>query len=366
MSFMKKDKKTPVKKAAPKKVVKKTATKKTPAKKTTKKSRPQAPGFRPLRKIVLPLIIGIFLPVLIYGLIVINSLFFAPVIFEDKMFEIRPGATVTGVARDLGQGRDFKMFVRWNGGVIKAGLYDIPKGASVWRLARIFTKGQVAQTTVMVPEGLTVRQVVNLLNAHPHLSGEITEIRHVEGQLFPDTYIVPRGMDRNAVLDMKARQMTRRLAQFQDAEFPHPLRDWNEVLTLASIVQKETSLKSEMPKVASVYLNRLNARPRMRLQADPTVVFFLTSGLGDMQGRRLLSRHLQTPHPFNTYRNFGLPPAPIANVGMDAIRAVLNPADTQYLFFVADGRGGHNFSRTYQQHNIYRRAWQEHRRANGI
>ena len=116
---------------------------------------------------------------------------------------------------------------------------------------------------------------------------------------------------------------------------PKPLKSWNEVITLASIVQKETPLAREMPIVASVYLNLLNRG--MRLLADPTVVYALTNGLGDMQGRPLLRGHLKIDSPYNTYKNKGLPPAPIANVGQAAIRAVLNPAHTNYLFFVADG-----------------------------
>lgn len=103
-----------------------------------------------------------------------------------------------------------------------------------------------------------------------------------------------------------------------------------------------------MPIVASVYLNRL--RDNMRLQADPTVVYALTNGLGDMRGRPLLRGALKIDSPYNTYTNYGLPPAPIANVGLDAIHAVLQPADTNYLYFVADGRGGHRFARTYDEH----------------
>jgi len=291
-------------------------------------------------------------------------MFFAPVIEEDMLYTIRPGATVSSVARDLGLEGDFIFLVKRNGGIIKMGTYDIPAGASVWRLARIFTKGQVANRAIMIPEGLTVKQIINILNEHPDLTGEIVEIKYAEGELFPDTYVVPKGMDRNQVLELKARQMRRIMDEFKTAELPEPLSDWNDVLTLASIVQKETSKKSEMPIVASVYINRLRAR--MRLQADPTVVFFITEGLGDMRGARLLTRHLRIPNPFNTYTSRGLPPAPIANVGIDAIRAVLYPAQTDYLFFVADGQGGHNFSKTYSEHNVHRRAWQEHRLVNGI
>ena len=112
-----------------------------------------------------------------------------------------------------------------------------------------------------------------------------------------------------------------------------------------------------MPIVASVYLNRL--RKGMRLQADPTVVYALTDGLGDMQGQALLRGHLKIENPYNTYRNSGLPPAPIANVGENAIRAVLRPADTNYLFFVADGKGGHRFSKSYEEHKKNHATWRK-------
>jgi UPF0755 protein len=138
---------------------------------------------------------------------------------------------------------------------------------------------------------------------------------------------------------------------------PRPLKTWNDIITLASIVQKETPKTSEMPIVASVYLNRLNKR--MKLQADPTVVYVITKQLGDMKGAPLLSGHLQVKSPYNTYRNYGLPPTPIANPGRAAITAVLNPADTNYYFFVADGQGGHNFSKDFEGHKAYREIWRE-------
>ena len=180
-----------------------------------------------------------------------------------------------------------------------------------------------------------------------------------DGDIFPDTYTVARGTNRLALLDL----MRKRMAQIQDVwqktnrRLPKPLRDWNDVITLASIVQKETPQVREMPIVASVYLNRLNRG--MRLQADPTVVYALTNGLGDMQGQPLLRGHLQIDSPYNTYKNKGLPPAPIANVGQAAIRAVLKPADTNYLFFVADGRGGHKFSRDYEEHQKNHAKWRK-------
>ena len=283
---------------------------------------------------------------------------------RDATFVVARGDTVSGVATRL-QSRDlidsvalFKIAVRGNGGGIQSGQYDIPRGTSVWRIADMLAHGDVAATTIVVPEGLTVKQIKELLLADDDLTGDVecgagTDLPVCnlhDGDLFPDTYRVARGTSRLALLDLMRKKMLELEHNWDRAGriAPRPLKTWNDVITLASIVQKETPKKSEMPIVASVYLNRL--RDGMRLQADPTVVYALTNGLGDMRGRPLLRNHLKTDSPYNTYTHAGLPPAPIANVGLDAIHAVLTPADTNYLFFVADGNGGHRFSRTYAEH----------------
>lgn len=283
---------------------------------------------------------------------------------RDATFVVARGDTVSGVATRL-QSRDlidsvalFKIAVRGNGGGIQSGQYDIPRGTSVWRIADMLAHGDVAATTIVVPEGLTVKQIKELLLADDDLTGDVecgagTDLPVCnlhDGDLFPDTYRVARGTSRLALLDLMRKKMVELEHNWDRAGriAPRPLKTWNDVITLASIVQKETPKKSEMPIVASVYLNRL--RDGMRLQADPTVVYALTGGLGDMRGRPLLRNHLKTDSPYNTYTHAGLPPAPIANVGLDAIHAVLTPADTNYLFFVADGNGGHRFSRTYAEH----------------
>lgn len=283
---------------------------------------------------------------------------------RDVTFVVARGDTVSGVATRL-QSRDlidsvalFKIAVRGNGGGIQSGQYDIPRGTSVWRIADMLAHGDVAATTIVVPEGLTVKQIKELLLADDDLTGDVecgagTDLPVCnlhDGDLFPDTYRVARGTSRLALLDLMRKKMVELEHNWDRAGriAPRPLKTWNDVITLASIVQKETPKKSEMPIVASVYLNRL--RDGMRLQADPTVVYALTGGLGDMRGRPLLRNHLKTDSPYNTYTHAGLPPAPIANVGLDAIHAVLTPADTNYLFFVADGNGGHRFSRTYAEH----------------
>lgn len=277
------------------------------------------------------------------------------------------GASVTGITnylirnRIVYSGKLFAFSVRLNGGKIMAGEYDIPRGAGVWTIADMLTHGKVATTTVTIPEGYTLKQIKNMLINIPYLSGEVdckssVPVCHLgEGDIFPDTYRVARGTSRLAVLDLARKKMLSVKDSLSEKLQSAPLRNWNDVLVLASIVQKETPNVREMPVIASVYLNRL--KKNMRLQADPTVVYALTDGFGDMQGQPLLRGHLKIESPYNTYRNNGLPPKPIANVGRDAIRAVLKPAKTDYLFFVADGRGGHKFSTKYSEHQKNHNIW---------
>lgn len=299
---------------------------------------------------------------------------------KDIVVAVPRGASVSSVAQKLVNGGAidsvplFKMCVRLAGGRVQSGEYEIPAGASAWRIARMLSKGDVAATTIVIPEGLTVMQIKQLLLQSPGLTGsvecekpgDVAVCNLRDGDIFPDTYRVARGTSRLAVLDLAHKKME----SIHDAWLragrimPMPLSSWNEVMTLASIVQKETPRVQEMPLVASVYLNRL--RKGMRLQADPTVVYALTNGLGDMRGEPLLRGHLKTESTYNTYLHKGLPPAPIANVGQAAIRAVLKPADTNYLFFVADGRGGHHFSKTYEQHLQHHADWRAIKKSRGI
>ena len=279
------------------------------------------------------------------------------------------GASVTRMANYLYKNNIIKskelfyFSIRLNGGMIQAGEYDIPRGAGTWTIANMLTHGKIATTTVTIPEGYTVKQIKAMLMNIPYLVGEVDCQGPLpvcdlhDGDIFPDTYRIARGTSRLALLDLARNKMETIKKSFENARLPVPLKDWNEVLTLASIVQKETPRVKEMPIVASVYLNRLNIN--MRLQADPTVVYVLTDGLGDMRGEPLLSGHLKIDSPYNTYKNNGLPPAPIANVGIDAIRSVMKPAHTKYLFFVADGHGGHRFSKDYESHQKNHNKWRE-------
>ncbi len=288
-------------------------------------------------------------------------------------FNVARGESVSHVANrlvDAGiieSASMFKMAVKIQGGKIQTGEYDIPKNASTWRVAKILSQGRVATISIVIPEGLTIKQIRRQLLNNSALVGGVdcapgdnAPVCHLrDGDIFPDTYYVARRTSRLAVLELARKKMdaTRDVWQRGGKIMPAPLKNWNDIVTLASIVQKETPRASEMPVVASVYLNRLNKK--MRLQADPTVVYALTDGLGDMQGAALLRGHLKIDSLYNTYKYAGLPPAPIANVGAAAIRAVLNPADTNYLFFVADGRGGHKFSKSYAEHQKSHAAWRE-------
>lgn len=294
-------------------------------------------------------------------------------VHANTSFVINNGDSVSLVAESLSKNHIvysetlFKFAIKNMGGRVQRGDYDIPRGASVWRIARMFANGYVATTDIVIPEGLTIKQIKLLLLETPRLTGGVEcvdgNISSVcdlqDGDVFPDTYRVAKGTPRLAVLDLARKKMDSIRDSLLRAGYimPHPLKNWNDVITLASIVQRETPRVSEMPMVASVYINRL--RKNMRLQADPTIVYALTDGVGDMRGEPLLRGHLKIDSPYNTYTHNGLPPAPIANVGTAAIRAVLRPADTNYLYFVADGRGGHIFSKSYDEHMKHHADWRE-------
>lgn len=248
---------------------------------------------------------------------------------------------------------------------IKAGEYELPAGSSMSGILEILTSGKTYQRQITFPEGLTSWQIVNILNAQEFLTGEITEIP-ADGSLLPETYSYQRGATRQSVLDRMQSAATKTLAELWAARQDNlPLETPAQALVLASIVEKETAVAAERPRVAGVFINRL--RKGMKLQSDPTVIYAMTEGRiqDDGQGpigRRLLKKDLQIDSPYNTYRYEGLPPAPIANVGHAAIYAVLNPEKHDYLYFVADGTGGHVFAKTLDGHNRNVAAWRKIRR----
>jgi UPF0755 protein len=258
----------------------------------------------------------------------------------------------------------FRIMARLQGqaGKLRAGEYMVPAHASKNEILELLVSGDVIHHRLTLPEGLTSYQVVELLRQIPNLSGEITEVPE-EGSLLPETYVYVRGDSRAKLLARMAAAMDKVLQEaWANRDMSIPLQSPREALTLASIVEKETAIPEERPRIAAVFLNRL--RLGMRLQSDPTVIYGLTAGQGPLQ-RRLLSADLKHDSPYNTYVISGLPQGPIANPGRDSILAVTRPIESKELYFVADGTGGHAFARTLDEHNRNVAKWRRIRKAQG-
>ena len=247
--------------------------------------------------------------------------------------------------------------------VLKAGEYEIPAGASVLEIVDLLVKGKSILHSLTAAEGLTTVQILRIIEVDEILTGEIT-LTPLEGELLPETYSYTRGETRDGVIRMMMKARNDVLDELWDGralDLPFNTRD--EAVILASIVEKETAVPDERPLIASVYVNRL--KKGMRLESDPTVIYGVTGGEPLKRGLRVSELKKETP--YNTYVVKGLPPTPIANPGRAAIEAVLNPADTDYIFFVADGTGGHAFSSTLAEHNRNVIRWRqvERNQANG-
>lgn len=239
---------------------------------------------------------------------------------------------------------------------LQAGEYEIEPGMSPNAILDRIERGLVVLHRITVPEGFTVAQVYGLLEETEFLAGELPD-PPPEGRLLPETYLFPRDAARRQVVEAMRAAMDAALREAWEGRDPDlPLANEGELLTLASIVEKETSIAEEYPIVAGVFVNRL--RRGMRLQSDPTVIYAITRGSGPL-GRRLTRADLAIDDPYNTYLVAGLPPGPIANPGRAALLATARPAKVDYLYFVADGTGGHAFSRTLAEHNRKVRNWRK-------
>ena len=237
---------------------------------------------------------------------------------------------------------------------IRFGDYEIPAGASMAQIVALLQQGGNVRNRITIPEGLAVWEIVQRLNQEPLLTGTV-ETLPPEGSLAPDTYEIDRGATRQSVIDRMIAAQARTLDEAWAGRAEGlPYASPEEALIMASIVEKETALPEERPRVASVFVNRL--RRGMRLQTDPTVIYGITGGKGPL-GRALRRSELNEPTPYNTYVIAGLPPTPIANPGRESIRATLNPARTNFLYFVADGTGGHAFATNLADHNRNVAAW---------
>jgi UPF0755 protein len=230
---------------------------------------------------------------------------------------------------------------------LKFGEYQFTKNASMREVAEIIIEGKVVQHLFTVPEGLTSEQIVARLLENDAMSGNIREMPR-EGTLLPEGYRFTRGTPREDIVK-RMQQSQRKVVQeaFERRSPDIPIRTPEQLVTLASIVEKETGKPEERTRVAAVFVNRL--KQKMRLQSDPTIIYGLVGGKGAL-GRPLMKSEIEQPTPYNTYVIEGLPPGPIANPGRLSIEAAANPARTKELFFVADGTGGHAFSENYDQH----------------
>lgn len=298
--------------------------------------------------------------------VAIGALFFLPFQNDkDTVFTIETGSPLPLIAQRLkNEGLISNKYVFrlgvilfGNAAQLKAGEFSLSSRSSMYRIMHVLTEGQAVLHSVTIPEGLSNVQIYNLLTKSPLLNGDITRMPP-EGSLLPETYYFPRGCSRDALILQMEKAMRQTLDQLWDNRAPNlPLQNQYEALVLASIVEKETGVATERALVASVFINRLNKN--MRLQSDPTIIYGLKKGR--VLGRPIRKSEIKKPTAYNTYVIRGLPPTPIANPGLHALEATLNPAKTDYLYFVADGKGGHVFAKTLSAHNKNVENWRRMR-----
>ena len=281
---------------------------------------------------------------------------------------IKPGSSMMSAAQQLeksGAVKSADAFVSrakifGASNTIKAGEFVIPTKASNSDILSILTDGKTVQRMVTIPEGMPSIMVYERLMANTQLTGNISV--PAEGSVLPDSYAFDKNEPRAAVLKRMQDAMTKTMAELWPERSPNAMvKTPLEALTLASIVEKETALKSELRIVSGVYSNRL--RTGMRLQADPTIIYPITKGKS--LGRRIRKSEIRDVNDYNTYAMAGLPKGPIANPSRAAIAAVLNPQKTSAYYFVADGKGGHIFADTLQEHNMNVAKWYAIRRLRG-
>jgi UPF0755 protein len=269
---------------------------------------------------------------------------------SETVVLVKSGTGLRGVAQTLADAGVvlkpdvFKIGVRLHGETtaLKAGEYAIPSHASMHAIMDILIAGHSIEHKLTVAEGLTSQMAIDLVQSDPVLVGEAGPVPP-EGALLPETYLFARGTTRSEIVAKMQKEQRELLDELWAKRAPNlPVKTKEEAVILASIVEKETAIPAERPHIASVFVNRL--RLGMRLQSDPTIIYGITEGYP--LGRRIRQSEIEKATPYNTYAIAGLPPQPICNPGRDSIAAVLDPADTKDLFFVADGTGGHIFAAT--------------------
>ncbi len=288
---------------------------------------------------------------------------------EDTQFIVASGSSLTAVARQLEEEEliasadDFLLHARVfaSDDPIKAGEFLLPAGASPAAILETLQHGDVFLRFVTIPEGTPSIMVHEALMAEPLLTGEVAVPE--EGSVLPESYDFERGEPRSAVLARMQAAMTETLAELWEARSENiAVTSPRDAVILASVVEKETGVPEERRMVAGLYSNRL--RSGMMLQADPTIIYPITKG--KPLGRRIRRSEIDAVNGYNTYSMVGLPVGPITNPGRESIAAVLNPAETDALYMVADGSGGHAFAATLAEHNANVEKWRQYRREKGI
>jgi UPF0755 protein len=282
---------------------------------------------------------------------------------------VQEGSTVASVAHQLekqgaipGTAKSYYVMTRLLGSrdPIQAGEFEIPRGMGGAAILDLLQHGRPVQRLITVTEGMPSIIVAEKLASNPYLTGPLPEVP--EGSVLPDSYGYERGETRSALARRMRTAMSRTLGQLWARRSTEcPVETPEQAVILASIVEKETGKAAERPMIAGVYCNRLKIG--MKLDADPTVIYPVTKG--KPLGRRILRSELNAENGYNTYRRAGLPDGPIANPGKASIAAVLHPAETKALYFVADGTGGHVFADTFAEHQANVAKWYAIRRQRG-
>jgi UPF0755 protein len=283
---------------------------------------------------------------------------------ENKAVNIARGSGLQDIADQLQRAGVLDHPLVFQGGVfayrtrdkLKAGEYMFPRQASPRDVMDILVDGKAIEHSITIPEGLTSEQIVARLKGNDVLVGDIKQSPR-EGSLLPETYRFSRGTTREQIAARMTQARAKALEDIWKKRSPDlPIRSPEELVVLASIVEKETGKAEERPRVAAVFVNRLEKK--MRLQSDPTIIYGIAGGKGTL-GRPLTRADITGRTPYNTYVIDGLPPGPIANPGKASLEAAANPQDTRDVFFVADGTGGHAFAETLEEHNRNVARWRE-------
>lgn len=322
--------------------------------------------------------IVVFMNFVMSTIVLVTIAAFAAIYFGKATFEgpgplatadtilIRPSTGVTEIAEQLerkgmiSDARLFRIGLRayGNDGKLKAGEYEVKAAASMHEIMELLVSGKSILHSLTIPEGLTVKQAWRRIAQMEELDGDMPPETPDEGMMAAETIRFTRGMQRSEVVQRLIAEQSELIESIWNRRVSDlPLKDINEFVTLASIVEKETGKGDERSRVASVFINRLNKG--MRLQSDPTIIYGIFGGDGKPADRPLYRSDIDTPTDYNTYTINGLPPGPIAIPGRAALEAVANPSKTDDLYFVADGTGGHVFAKTLDEHNENVARWRE-------